>query len=891
MKLYATLRGMKRLGLLVCTVLFAISMFGVFYTTKAEAAWQACGPGLVYDLATDGCIPDSSPINGNTVSPDLAPIVAGTGLQNPPGAPPSPPKPVGNEDCGFFNPVACAYDVWVWLVKTIGVNVAGIFLWISANIFDTAIRVGVLDFKNWAPDALYPLWLMIRQVVSLLVVFIGLYLGFLYIIGKDGFQKYIPWVVMFALFVNFSYPIVRSAIDISNVVSLNIYASVVGPGALDPQSENTGGALIVSKLGLKGLVVGASKSGTSGLLDSIDTVPSALLAIAYVLYAAYIFAMAAILFMLRTAALVFLIVASPLLLIDSVFPVLGEKAKKLREILFAQLAVGPIFMIMFALTVRFLDIFDKSKALATAQFGSTTGNNTISSFFSILMMLILLWIMLKVTKAASGSLGQYVSSAVGTVGSYAAGAATGGVMAGTGMLARKGLGGLAAKARDSKWVTNNQDGFIGRRAYNLSNAVASSTFDMRNTAVAQKFGAKLGISSGMGGGTKLGYDEEEKKRLEARTKEALARSARIKTHHERDVYKDKTDDTGKAVYEEVDDGKGGKIKRKVQELVHKKGDVNAEGWEAKNKLMAATGGATFFMTKEQKQKIKEAMAKDEEERADKRIAENKAKSNSDVEAYKSIGIPVTLPDGTVQTVKESKARFLADLNTELDVLRKTDPTEQGNQTQTLINSINAIKKTEATEKAAFDKQVKDAFNNYNRKSGKDQEDYFTNQTDEIQNAINDLKENALGNDRERDQARNQVETSGLDLDLSGPDSSRRDSALNAARNLSAQVQTVLADKPQNGAVPINAPNVDIPLESNEIPAAQKFDVSQVNFAAVKRIARQASATQVARQEMAGNSGGMTTQVAGTQTPSANAQAPSTPAANQPNVNRDEAVAA
>ncbi len=810
--------------------------------------------------------------------------------------------------------IGCIDQAVTWIIKNTILQIGGFFVWLTANMFNYAVKIGILQFAKWAPDQLYPIWLIVRQIISLFIVFIGLYLGLMYILGKDEkFQKYIPWVIMFALFVNFSYPLVRTAIDISNIVSLKIYASAVGPGALDENPTNTAGAQILDKLGLQGLLMSATatKDGDGGLLGSIDSIPGALLAVIYVFYAGYIFFMVTALIVMRTAALVFLIVASPLLLVDSVLPMLGDKAKDLRKIFFEQLAVGPIFMIMMALTLKFLDVFKSTGQLGSGSISGTMGAggmSTVVVFFNILMMLIMLWIMLKVTKDSAGSLGKYATDAFGKVGGFATGAAVSGALAGSGFLARKGIGGLAAKARDSKWVTNNQDSFIGRRAYNLSNSVASSTFDLRNTAVAQKYAGKLGISSGMGAGTKMGYDEESKATLEKRTKEALARSARIKTHHERDVYKDKLDEKGNVVYEDVKDANGNVVKRvKAQELVHRKGDINAEGWEAKNKLMASGGGTTFFRSKEQTQKVREAMAKDEEEKAAKRIAENKANSAADIATYRGINGSEELPDGTVLTAKQSKARFLAGLEKELDDLKKTDPTMQGNQAQSLLQSIQSIKKTEAAENAAFDKQVKYVLSNYMNKTGADKENYLSNQTQEVHEAVKALAAEQIA-------AKDAVKNGPLDLDLSDP-VDKKASALAAASALSGQVQAVLADKPQNGAVPIYSNAVDVPLGSTndsaiaaasalsgqvqavladkpqngaaELPGA--FNVAQIgnmDFAAM-RAAKLKRNAQIANREMEGNASTFTTQVPGTPTPPSGPQ-PS--AANQPNINNAAAWA-
>jgi peptidyl-tRNA hydrolase len=164
--------------------------------------------------------------------------------------------------------IGCIDQAVTWIIKNTILQIGGFFVWLTANMFNYAVKIGILQFAKWAPDQLYPIWLIVRQIISLFIVFIGLYLGLMYILGKDEkFQKYIPWVIMFALFVNFSYPLVRTAIDISNIVSLKIYASAVGPGALDENPTNTAGAQILDKLGLQGLLMSATatKDGDGGL--------------------------------------------------------------------------------------------------------------------------------------------------------------------------------------------------------------------------------------------------------------------------------------------------------------------------------------------------------------------------------------------------------------------------------------------------------------------------------------------------------------------------------------------------------------------------------------------------------------------------------------------------
>ena len=420
------------------------------------------------------------------------------------------------------NLLICASQLVEWIIKTIILNIAGFLAWLSANLFNMAIQVGILDFAKWAPNALYLIWVIVRQIISLCVVFAGLYLGFMYIIGGEGedkFKRYLPWVMIFALFVNFSYPITRALIDVSNVISLNVYASAFGGEALTGSVSDSAGALILSRLGLQGLVLSATavQNSSAGMIGSINGIPGALLAVVFVLYAAYILFMLAGMVVFRTAALVAITIGSPLLFVDSVIPKLGELAMKLRKIFFGQLVVAPVMMIMLALTLKFLDVFQKSGALPSgAELTSTAGSgNSVVVFFNLLMMLIMLHIMLKVTKEVSGGVGEGVTKFMGQVGGFGLGVAS----AGTGLLARQTLGRIASGAVSGegafgKWMSNNQHTMLGRGAYNLSNSLAKSTYDARNVGLLSGVLNKAGM--GMGAGTNssfAGQKEEQQKDL------------------------------------------------------------------------------------------------------------------------------------------------------------------------------------------------------------------------------------------------------------------------------------------------------------------------------------------------------------------------------------------
>jgi hypothetical protein len=434
-------------------------------------------------------------------------------------------------------------DVFVtFIIKNTLLQIGGFLVWLTGNMLNYAIQASILNFSDWASSSLYPLWIVVRQLVSLVVVFAGLYLGFMYIIGKDEvFTKYLGWLVIFALFVNFSYPIVRVLTDISNIVSLNIYSSAIGPNALATKfstaattlGADTAGAQIMTKLGLQDLVGSATDIANKqkGFVGDINSMPGALVAVVFVFYAAYIFFMATAIIITRAVVLIFLIIASPLLLVDSVIPKLGDAAMKLRKMFFEQLVVAPVFMIMLALTLKFMDIFQKGGALKSASGASLSGGvDSVATFFSILMMLIMLHVMIKVTKYVAGEAGQAATNFMGKVGGFGLAAAT----AGTGVLARGSVGAAAARMRDSDWLKNAQDSRVGRGLYGLSNSLAQSTFDARNVGMVSRGMATAGLTGGLGLTMQKGLGQNYDQRFKAQNDDTRKKLGYINSAKEKE---------------------------------------------------------------------------------------------------------------------------------------------------------------------------------------------------------------------------------------------------------------------------------------------------------------------------------------------------------------------
>lgn len=162
----------------------------------------------------------------------------------------------------------------------------------------------------------------------------------------------------------------------------------------------------------------------------------------------------------------------------------------MRKLFFEQLIVAPVFMVMLALTLKFMDIFK-----------STPSDDAATIFFNLIISIILLHIMYKIVKEISGKAGQFATDIMGKVGGFGLGLASGG----TGLLARSTIGAAASRMRGSAWLDEMQGSRTGRFMKRFSDSLAQSSFDTRNIGLVSKGMAKAGM--GMGKGSTMTYDK------------------------------------------------------------------------------------------------------------------------------------------------------------------------------------------------------------------------------------------------------------------------------------------------------------------------------------------------------------------------------------------------
>lgn len=451
-----------------------------------------------------------------------------------------------------FSLTSCVDVLLAFIVKAVAISFATWFAAAAAGLLDYAIIYGIRDFGQLVTDQVYPIWDLTRRVVSLFVMFASVWAGVMYIAGKQQtLQRVLPGLILFALCVNLSYPALRFVIDMSNKVSYTIYVSTIGEDVASGKSNMSASTMLMSLLKLQAVTGDAVKPGSStASLKDVNSTPAALLVLIFICYTAYFLFMWAILLVVRTLVLALSIIGSSLLLVDTVVPWLGPAAQKFRSLFLHQLILGPISFLMFYVTIRMMQVISASGFSAPEGWWSSSQN--IQVYFKIVIMLGLLHLMLKITRQVSGDVGQAVTGWAGKIGGFATGAAVGLATGGTGLVARSTLGAYAARLRDSDRMNALQNTRTGRFAKSLTNSLANSSYDVRNTSGVQKMAGMAGMGGGLGKGIDTYQSSFDKRQKEAARRFNAIKVSREKKDADGNVM---LDERGRAIMEDIPGGR------------------------------------------------------------------------------------------------------------------------------------------------------------------------------------------------------------------------------------------------------------------------------------------------------------------------------------------------
>ena len=444
------------------------------------------------------------------------------------------------DDCGITSGtkvIGCVLVVFYYTYF----QIPALILVISAKFFNAFVNIA-LDSSLTASSKYIPeAWAVVRDLSNIFFILILLYIAIKIILDLGGHEakQMIAKVIIMALLINFSMFFAKIVIDSANIIALIFYNKLetvtIEVGQAKPREYTQARP---NEKDLSGSMVNAfnpTKLVTGEFLDSTkttvifgkttvsETVPISIklgmiiISGTIMLFAAYTFFIAGMMFLGRLIELWILIIFSPFAFMSFVIPKMAsipyigwdEWSKKLVATSF----MAPIFMFFMYLIFKLIKANIFGSFVSGAEF-------PINLLVILIPALIILALLLKATefaKKGGGQFGEMIMTGAKIVGGLALGAATGGAaMVGTKVIGGAG-GALANKLADK--AEKAGFGRVGGKLRDVSDFARKSSFDVKGIKIA---GKSLGSVTGMnvGEARKGGWSDMKKQQVEKRQKRA-----------------------------------------------------------------------------------------------------------------------------------------------------------------------------------------------------------------------------------------------------------------------------------------------------------------------------------------------------------------------------------
>ena len=296
------------------------------------------------------------------------------------------------EDYGYFGNAFMA--VFKSLLYGIFVMV-GWFASMAITLFEWAIlpenvsgNSGLLN-----RNSIYSMWKMIRDFFNLFFILTLLYTAFTIVFQvAKNYKQTLLSIILAAMFVNFSFPITRVIIDMTNV-PMYYFVNQLGSNG-SSQKDYLGTVLSATKL--QDILVPGSKGGISNVNFSNIGVSQLLMAIVFLFIFSVTLLVLAVMFVVRLAALIILLIFSSVGFAASVIPGLEKYGSMWWEKLAQYALFGPAAMLMLVIATQFFaEISQDNTNAQFVQAGLANSTPETAGFISSMAMftvpIVMLW--------------------------------------------------------------------------------------------------------------------------------------------------------------------------------------------------------------------------------------------------------------------------------------------------------------------------------------------------------------------------------------------------------------------------------------------------------------------------------------------------------------------
>lgn len=290
----------------------------------------------------------------------------------------------GGNGKGFFEGIISEVFSWIYVVATwiLDIGIIAINWSLSPGLLG---KDGLMD-----NESVKYVWGLFRDLFNMFFILVLLFSAFstIFQVDKYSFKKIWLSVLLAVLLINFSFPITRFIIDVSNVMMFSF---------LDGTSGMNFSVDFMKSTSIEKVLFPGEKS----FIDFAISYEIASIIFVFILGVTMVVLGA--LLMIRLFILIFLIMSSPVGFIFSVFPGMGSFSSKWWNALFSYAFFGPIMVFIMTIAIKIMasmqETFDTTMRVAAGGAGTDSNMVTfLASATSIFIPVVILWIGMGVAK-------------------------------------------------------------------------------------------------------------------------------------------------------------------------------------------------------------------------------------------------------------------------------------------------------------------------------------------------------------------------------------------------------------------------------------------------------------------------------------------------------------
>lgn len=395
---------------------------------------------------------------------------------------------------------------------------AGKFLEATGFLLDMAIQSTISSNTYDGLEVIKVGWSTVRDFSNMFFIFALLYIAIKTILGMGGSstKKWVANLIIAALLINFSLFATKVVVDAGNVLAMGFW----GKMEMTVGGNNPSAALHLMQ-GLKIQSIKDVKDARGNIIkvEPLNQILIYLGGALVMLVAGYVFLAGAVMMIVRTVTLLFLMIVSPFAFLSFALPVGGGFGQKWLSKLIGNTFVAPAFLAMLYLViviVNGLDLNNLAGANGAKWGGALAGD---PSSFIIIYNYVLLIILILASLTVANSVSAGAGSAAGGYAKKGMGMAAG-AAAGAGGLAYRQTAGRYARAKlndkelQAQAKLDSKIGVQARAKLAQYEREAKGTGDIRNIPgigkALQWSAAQGGVNIGQGSKANM-YEGKDKK--------------------------------------------------------------------------------------------------------------------------------------------------------------------------------------------------------------------------------------------------------------------------------------------------------------------------------------------------------------------------------------------